>query len=49
MSTPLYRYVYSDGEYRAVVIDWNWLRTHSYKELMALLDDLNAKAPEVKE
>lgn len=48
MATPLYRYVFSDGEYRAVVVDWTWLQKHTYKELVELLNELNEKAPEVK-
>lgn len=43
MITPAHRYVFSDGVTRAVVTDWDWLRTHSYPELAALLETLNRK------
>jgi hypothetical protein len=43
LNQPLYRYVFVDGEYRAVVTDWNWLKKHTYKELCELVEALNAK------
>lgn len=47
MSQPLYRFI--DG--RAVVVDWAWLKSHTYKELVELLEKLNerkAKGEEVE-
>jgi hypothetical protein len=39
MSDVQYKFV--DG--RAVVNDWGWLNTHTYKELVELLNLLNAR------
>lgn len=39
MSQPLYRWV--DG--RAVVVDWAWLKSHTYKDLTELLNTLNER------
>jgi len=39
MNQPLYKWV--DGS--AVVVDWAWLKSHTYKELCELLNELNAR------
>lgn len=39
LNQPLYRFVSG----RAIITDWNWLKKHNYKELVELLESLNAK------
>lgn len=39
MNQPLYRFV--NGQ--AVVVDWAWLKSHTYKELVELLNQLNER------